>query len=145
MAKGLKVPCLFMITEVSIRCQKNGRLVYAVYPRIPPPNTPLITGNCFCHHRIIIQHIPLGHHSMGKEILSNILVAPTFNHGRLTGSGERKSSRSRCGALVGVWRTSSSIIRSDSAYIKINFALSAGHGTTEVISLWGVDSSRLCF
>jgi len=22
-AKGLKVPCLFMITEVSIRCQKN--------------------------------------------------------------------------------------------------------------------------
>ena len=37
-AKGLKVPCLFMITEVSIRCQKNPRrLVYAVYPRIPPP------------------------------------------------------------------------------------------------------------
>ena len=41
-AKGLKVPCLFMITHVSIRCQKNPRrLVYAVYPRIPPPNTPL--------------------------------------------------------------------------------------------------------
>ena len=37
MAKGLKVPCLFMITEVSIRCQKTRRLVYAVYPRIPPP------------------------------------------------------------------------------------------------------------
>jgi len=36
-AKGLKVPCLFMITEVSIRCQKTRRLVYAVYPSIPPP------------------------------------------------------------------------------------------------------------
>ena len=36
-AKGLKVPCLFMITEVSIRCEKNRRLqVYGVYPRIPP-------------------------------------------------------------------------------------------------------------
>ena len=42
MAKGLKVPCLFMITEVSIRCQKNRKLVYGVYPRIPP-NTPLLT------------------------------------------------------------------------------------------------------
>jgi len=37
-AKGLEVPCLFMITDVSIRCQKKPRrLVYAVYPRIPPP------------------------------------------------------------------------------------------------------------
>ena len=36
-AKGLKVPCLFMITEVSIRCpKKTRRLVYGVYPRIPP-------------------------------------------------------------------------------------------------------------
>jgi len=35
-AKGLKVPCLLMITEVSIRCQNPLRLVYAVYPRIPP-------------------------------------------------------------------------------------------------------------
>jgi len=26
-----------MIAEVSIRCQKTRRLVYAVYPRIPPP------------------------------------------------------------------------------------------------------------
>ena len=41
-AKGLKVPCLFMITQVSIRCQKTRRLVYGVYPRIPP-NTPLVT------------------------------------------------------------------------------------------------------
>ena len=40
--EGLKIPCLFMITEVSIRCQKTRRLVYGVYPRIPP-NTPLVT------------------------------------------------------------------------------------------------------
>jgi len=40
-----------MITEVSIRSQKTRRLVYAVYPRIPP-NTPLITvpsGRHFSH------------------------------------------------------------------------------------------------
>jgi len=36
-AKGLKVPCLFMITEVSIYAVKKPcRLVYGVYPRIPP-------------------------------------------------------------------------------------------------------------
>ena len=41
MAKGLKVPCLLIIAEVNIRCQKKPRrLVYTVYPRIPP-NTPL--------------------------------------------------------------------------------------------------------
>ena len=39
----------------------------------------LETINCLCHHRIIIQHIPLGHHSIREEILPNILVAPTFN------------------------------------------------------------------
>jgi len=33
-AKGLNVPCLFVITEVSIRCQKTRRLVYGVYPPI---------------------------------------------------------------------------------------------------------------
>jgi len=40
-AKGLKVPCLFMITEYTLS-KKTRRLVYAVYPRIPP-NTPLAT------------------------------------------------------------------------------------------------------
>jgi len=35
--KGLKVPCLFMIAEVSIRCQKNPE----VGIRRIPPNTPL--------------------------------------------------------------------------------------------------------
>jgi len=39
-AKGLKVLCLFMIAEVSIRCQKKPRrLVYAVYRRMPPIHT----------------------------------------------------------------------------------------------------------
>jgi len=42
-AKGLKVPCLFMIAEVSIRCQKNPRGWYTPYTRVsPPPNTPLV-------------------------------------------------------------------------------------------------------
>jgi len=36
MAKGLKVHCLFMITEVSIRCQKNGGW-YTPYTRVYPP------------------------------------------------------------------------------------------------------------
>ena len=39
----------------------------------------LETINCLCHHSIIIQHIPLKHHSMREEVLFNILVAPTFN------------------------------------------------------------------
>ena len=39
----------------------------------------LETIKCLRHHRIIIQHIPLGHHSIREEILCNILIAPTFN------------------------------------------------------------------
>jgi len=43
LAKGLKVPCLFMITEVSIRSQKNSGGWYRLR-RIPAytPNAPLI-------------------------------------------------------------------------------------------------------
>ena len=42
-AKGLKVPCLFMITEVSIRCPKKPGGWYTAYTRVnPPPNTPLV-------------------------------------------------------------------------------------------------------
>jgi len=49
-AKGLKVPCLIMITEVSIHCQKKTRrLVYGVYPRIPPP----------IHHWVFIHFFDL--------------------------------------------------------------------------------------
>jgi len=41
-AKGLKVPCLFMITEVSIRCQKNSDVgIRGIPAYTPPPNTPL--------------------------------------------------------------------------------------------------------
>jgi len=36
-AKGLKVPCLFMITEVSIRCQKTPGSWYTAYTRVYPP------------------------------------------------------------------------------------------------------------
>ena len=41
-AKGLNVPCLFMITEVSIRCQKNLEVGLRRIPAYTsPPNTPL--------------------------------------------------------------------------------------------------------
>ena len=44
-AKGLKVPCLFMITEVSIRCQKNPEVSIRRIPAYtPPPNTPLLVA-----------------------------------------------------------------------------------------------------
>ena len=36
-AKGLKVPCLFMIAEVSIRCQKKPGGWYTAYTRVYPP------------------------------------------------------------------------------------------------------------
>jgi len=43
-AKGLKVPCLFMITEVSIRCPKNPEVgVQRIPAYTPPPNIPLVT------------------------------------------------------------------------------------------------------
>jgi len=38
--KGLKVPCLLMITEVSIRCQKNLEVGIRHIPAYTP-NTPL--------------------------------------------------------------------------------------------------------
>ena len=43
MAKGLKVPSLFMITEVSIRCQKNPEVGIRRIPAYTP-NTPLGIG-----------------------------------------------------------------------------------------------------
>jgi len=36
-AKGLKVPCLFVIAEVSIRCQKNPGGWYTPYTRVYSP------------------------------------------------------------------------------------------------------------
>ena len=42
-AKGLRVPCLFMITEVSIRCQKTPpEFGIRRIPAYTPPNTPLV-------------------------------------------------------------------------------------------------------
>jgi len=38
-AKGLKVPCLFMITEVSIRCQKNPEVGIRCIPAYTPQYT----------------------------------------------------------------------------------------------------------
>ena len=37
--KGLKVPCLFMITEVSIRCQKNLEVGIRRIPAYTPQYT----------------------------------------------------------------------------------------------------------
>jgi len=39
-AKGLKIPCLFMIAQVSIRCQKNPEVGIRRIPAYTP-NTPL--------------------------------------------------------------------------------------------------------
>jgi len=39
MAKGLKVHCLFMITEVSIRCQKNPEVGIRCIPAYTPQYT----------------------------------------------------------------------------------------------------------
>jgi len=38
-AKGLKVPCLFMIAEVSIRYEKNSGGWYTPYTRVSPQYT----------------------------------------------------------------------------------------------------------
>jgi len=38
-AKGLKVPCLFVITEVSIRCQKNPEVGIRRIPAYTPQYT----------------------------------------------------------------------------------------------------------
>ena len=46
MAKGLKVPCLFTITEVSIRCQKNSGGWYTPYTRVYPQYTTALDTLC---------------------------------------------------------------------------------------------------
>ena len=48
--KGLKVPCLFMISEVSIRCQKKPGGSYTAYTRVYPPNTPLLLSQERWYH-----------------------------------------------------------------------------------------------
>jgi len=50
-ANGLKVPCLFMITEVSIiRCQKNPEVGIRRIPAYTP-NTPLTIATVFLGYR----------------------------------------------------------------------------------------------
>ena len=44
-AKGLKVPCLFMITEVSIRCQKNPEVGIRHIPAYTPQYTTARVGS----------------------------------------------------------------------------------------------------
>ena len=61
-AKGLKVPCLFMITEVSIRSQKTPEvgIGYAVYPRITP-NAPLtIAAQSYQSYQISVSVMNVG-------------------------------------------------------------------------------------
>ena len=50
-AKGLKVPCLFMIAEVSIRCQKKPGGWYTAYTSVYPPihHCPSVTYSAYRH------------------------------------------------------------------------------------------------
>jgi len=48
-AKGLKAPCLFMITDVSIRCQKNPGGWYTAYTRVYPPIHHCLSLNVLCY------------------------------------------------------------------------------------------------
>jgi len=51
-AKGLKVPCLFMITEVSIRCQKTTEVGIRRIPAYTPQYTtaPFPSSSLGNHH-----------------------------------------------------------------------------------------------
>jgi len=46
LAKGLKVPCLFMIAEVNIRCQKNPEVGIRCIPAYTPKYT---TDAAYCN------------------------------------------------------------------------------------------------
>jgi len=50
-AMGLKVPCLFMIAEVSIRCQKNPQVGICRIPAYTPQYT---TGDTY--HLVDTSH-----------------------------------------------------------------------------------------
>ena len=60
-AKGLKVPCLFMITEVSIRCQKNPE----VGIRRIPAYTPQYTTD---YWQIAILHLQVHTGAVGRTL-----------------------------------------------------------------------------
>jgi len=58
-AKGLKVPCLFMIAEVSICCQKNPGGWYTPYTRVYPKKTPLVLPFWYQLTRVVLEKGPL--------------------------------------------------------------------------------------
>ena len=58
-AKGLKVPCLFMIAEVNIRCQKNPGGWYTPYTRVYPPQ--YTTGCAVPRTRSIKKYTAIPH------------------------------------------------------------------------------------
>jgi len=73
-AKGLKVPCLFMITEVSIRCQKNPGGWYTPYTRVYPP----------IHHCLEVTVKVRGIHVVGPEEEKERLLWLLFLYARIS-------------------------------------------------------------
>jgi len=57
-ANGLKVPCLFMITEVSIRCQKNPEVGIRRIPVYTPQYTTALTRPVGRGVRWVRAHTP---------------------------------------------------------------------------------------
>ena len=69
-AKGLKVPCLFMITEVSVRCQKKPGGWHTAYTRVHPP----------IHHCKLTAHVVRGYSVVMRWMMVAIVRASTgFN------------------------------------------------------------------
>jgi len=73
-AKGLKVTCLFMIAEVSIRCQKNPEVGIRRIPAYTPP--PI-------HHwpyGTVISHAPLNTiDELGEDSDDRLFVSARYN------------------------------------------------------------------
>jgi len=78
--KGLKVPCLFMITEVSIRCQKNPEVGIRRIPAYTPP--------------------PIHHCSYAMFLFSLYIIACKR---MLTRSNYVNMSAARCACVSGEW------------------------------------------
>ena len=58
-AKGLKVPCLFVIAEVNIRCQKNPEVGIRRIPAYTPPQ--YTTGCAVPRTRSIKKYTAIPH------------------------------------------------------------------------------------
>ena len=68
-AKGLKVPCLIMITEVSIRCQKKPGGWYTAYTHVYPP----------IHHWVFIHFFRLACRPPGSPLWNPSLKAAVIH------------------------------------------------------------------